>query len=104
MQTAVFTSTSKVTTTRQCSLYALHSCQENKDYYLVNTGGDWTATEAAWFSASTDAGQLHLSNPKVLKMPDHFSDGTQWCEGRISGQPDFGRGQGASLSVRCYIR
>jgi hypothetical protein len=43
-------------------LYALHSCQQNKDYYLVDTGGDWTATDAAFQSASNDAGQIQLDS------------------------------------------
>jgi len=44
------------------SIYALHSCRENKDYYLVDTGGTWTATEAAFQSASNNAGQMQLDS------------------------------------------
>ena len=66
LQTATISSTSNGIYNTPVSIYALHSCQGNQgkgfDYYLVDTGGDWTATEAAFSSASADAGQLQLSS------------------------------------------
>ncbi len=61
VQTNIITSTSNGNYNTPVEIYALHSCQENKDYYLVDTGGDWTATEAAFSSASTEAGQMRPS-------------------------------------------
>ena len=55
VQTNIITSTSNGNYNTPIQIYALHSCQENKDYYLVDTGGDWTATEAAFSSASAEA-------------------------------------------------
>jgi hypothetical protein len=43
-------------------IYALHSCQRNLDYYLVNTGGDWTATQAHYESAGDLDGTLKFEN------------------------------------------
>lgn len=62
VQTATITSTTQGVYNTPISIYALHSCQENKDYYLVDTGGDWTATEAQFMSASANAGQIALSS------------------------------------------
>src|SRR5262249_47692737 len=39
-------------------IYALHSCQENMDYYLVNTGGTWTPEVAHYESAHVNGGQM----------------------------------------------
>jgi hypothetical protein len=61
LQHTIITSTSQGTYNTPVDLYALHSCQFKKDYYLVNTGGTWTATEAAFSSASDRAGQIHVN-------------------------------------------
>jgi hypothetical protein len=52
VQMAVISTTSNGVDNTPVDIYALHSCQDNHDYYLVNTGGDWTATEAQFQSAS----------------------------------------------------
>ena len=51
MQTAVITTTSNGIYNTPVDIYALHSCLDKHDYYLVNTGGTWTATEATFLSA-----------------------------------------------------
>lgn len=35
-------------------VYALHSCLEQKDHYVVTAEADWTATQAKWQSAGAD--------------------------------------------------
>ena len=65
VQSNIITSTSNGIYNTPVHIYALHSCQENKDYYLVDTGGDWTATEAAFSSASTEKIR-YISNPTKL--------------------------------------
>jgi hypothetical protein len=82
LQTAVITSTSNGIYNTPVSLYALHACQENKDYYLVETGGDWTATEAAFESASQRAGQITL-NADGSNVVTNFQAGTQYCTAGI---------------------
>jgi hypothetical protein len=52
VQKFILTSTDNGVYNTPVDIYALHACDENKDYYLVNTGGDWTATEAQFQSAS----------------------------------------------------
>jgi len=82
VQTGTITSTSNGIYNTPVSIYALHSCQENKDYYLVDTGGDWTATEAAFSSASTEANQIHINTgPNAPEAPliIEFEPGSQWC-------------------------
>jgi hypothetical protein len=82
VQTGTITSTSNGIYNTPVNIYALHSCQENKDYYLVDTGGDWTATEAAFSSASTEAGQIHTNTgPNAPEAPliIEFEPGVQWC-------------------------
>jgi hypothetical protein len=83
VQTAVLTSTSNGVYNTPIDIYALHSCQDNHDYYLVNTGGDWTATEAQFLSASWEAGQLSLpsSNGNIVA---HFESDPAFCTGGIS--------------------
>lgn len=60
VQKFIITSTDKGTFNTPIAVYALHSCQENKDYYLVNTGGTWTAEDARYQSANTREGQIRL--------------------------------------------
>jgi hypothetical protein len=62
VQKFILTSTANGTYNTPIDIYALHSCQENMDYYLVNTGGDWTATQARYESASAHAGQITLDS------------------------------------------
>ena len=59
VQTNVITTTSNGVYNTPVDIYALHSCLDNHDYYLVNTGGDWTATEAQFSSASEKAFRYH---------------------------------------------
>lgn len=58
VQSTVLTSTANGIYNTPVDVYALHSCQENMDYYLVNTGGDWTATQATYQSASASLGEI----------------------------------------------
>ena len=88
MQTAIITSTSHGIYNTPVSLYALHSCQDNKDYYLVETGGDWTATEAAFSAASQRASKFRYNpnndpnDPLIIE----FQPGKRWCAAGISGR------------------
>jgi hypothetical protein len=62
VQSTILTFTTNGIYNTPVDIYALHSCQENMDYYLVNTGGDWTATQAGYESASAQAGQITLAS------------------------------------------
>jgi len=59
VQQTTFTSTSHGIYNTPVGVYALHACKADirtgifYDYYLVNTGGDWTATESKYQAAST---------------------------------------------------
>ena len=79
VQTAIITSTSHGNYNTPVQVYALHSCQDNKDYYLVDTGGDWTATEAAFTSASQMKGQIteNPNNPNDLII--NYEPGIEFC-------------------------
>jgi hypothetical protein len=46
VQVTIITSISNGTYNTPIEVYALHSCQQNMDFYLVNTGGTRTPTEA----------------------------------------------------------
>jgi hypothetical protein len=83
LQHTIITSTSQGTYNTPVDLYALHSCQFKKDYYLVNTGGTWTATEAAFSSASDRAGQIHV-NPDGRTLTVDWQPGKQYCTGGIN--------------------
>lgn len=79
-------------------IYALHSCQENKDYYLVDTGGDWTATEAAWSSASTEA------NPSQIWLtPDLQNLEVDWQRGSDQYCSDSGEGAQPAQRICVYL-
>ncbi len=86
LQTAIITSTSHGVYNTPVSLYALHACRDNKDYYLVETGGDWTATEAAFSAASQRAGQIQINpnNDPNAPLIIEFQPGKQWCTAGIS--------------------
>jgi hypothetical protein len=88
VQSNIITVTSNGNFNTPVDIYALHSCLQNKDYYLVNTGGDWTATEAAWTSASTEKNQIHLQPDHTLQID--YEPGVEFCGAgfpvnRISG-------------------
>jgi hypothetical protein len=68
VQSTVITSTSNGVYNTPIQVYALHSCQENMDYYLVNTGGDWTATDAEYESASAKEGQISVDSNHNLTI------------------------------------
>jgi hypothetical protein len=59
VQLTILTSTDRGTYNTPIEIYSLHSCRENKDYYLVNTRGTWTPTEARYQSASWQDGHLN---------------------------------------------
>ncbi len=84
VQSWTLTSTSNGLYNTPIHLYALHSCDEKMDYYLVNTGGDWTATEAKFQSASKKAD----SDSIILRPFDgalvvDWSDDRTHCTGGI---------------------
>jgi hypothetical protein len=62
VQKFILTSTDNGVYNTPVDIYALHACDENKDYYVVNTGGDWTATQARYESADADLGEI-TANP-----------------------------------------
>lgn len=68
VQSTVVTSTSNGIYNTPMQVYVLHSCQQNEDYYLVNTGGDWTATESRYESASEKDGQISVDSNHDLSI------------------------------------
>jgi hypothetical protein len=49
-------------------------------HYLVNTGGDWTATDAAWTSASTETNPTEITNPNNQgNLSINYQAGTEFC-------------------------
>jgi hypothetical protein len=58
VQSTIITTTDRGTYNTPLEVYALHSCQQNKDYYLVNTGGTWTPEVAHYESAHVNGGQM----------------------------------------------
>jgi hypothetical protein len=83
VQSTVITDITNGTYNTPVQIYALHACQENKDYYLVDTGGDWTATEATFGSASWRAGQIQLnSDGSTLTL--ELQPDTTYCTGGIA--------------------
>ena len=85
VQKTILTKTHWGTYNTPVEVYALHSCQENRDYYLVNTGGSWTAESAQFESAARKAGNLILSGPPrdpvVVAKP--WQLGREHCTGGI---------------------
>jgi hypothetical protein len=82
LQATTITVNSNGTYNTPVDIYALHHCAESKDCYLVDTGGDWTATEAAFTSASQSAGQITL-NADASNVVTNFQAGTQYCTAGI---------------------
>jgi hypothetical protein len=66
IQVTIITSTSNGTYNTPIEVYALHSCQQNMDFYLVNTGGTWTPTEARYESASGGAIRTDQSKKDLI--------------------------------------
>jgi hypothetical protein len=66
-------------------IYALHSCRENMDYYLVDTGGTWTPERARYESADQRRGQMRLDSH--LNLDIDWQPGEQFCDGgfEVSG-------------------
>ena len=63
-------------------LFALHSCQENMDHYLVNTNDGWLPLEAGYESASRDQGEISLDSNLNLRIDWQPHDGH--CVGGIA--------------------
>jgi hypothetical protein len=63
-------------------VYALHSCQENMDYYLVNTGGTWTPMDARYESASRKAGEMRLGTPGEVRVD--WQPNNEFCNGGLA--------------------
>jgi hypothetical protein len=66
-------------------IFALHSCQENMDYYLVNTGGTWTPERARYESADQRRGQMRVDSHGNLQVD--WQAGELFCDGggNVSG-------------------
>jgi hypothetical protein len=89
VQSTIITSTSNGTYNTPVEIFALHSCQQSKDYYLINTGGTWTATNAAYQSASKHAGQIRV-DPNNGKLIVSWQNNTDSCEGGVAIDEPFG--------------
>jgi hypothetical protein len=68
VQSTILTSTNTGIYNTPVDVYALHSCRENMDYYLVNTGGDWTATESGYQSADSRSGEITANSDGSLTI------------------------------------
>ena len=90
VQTNIITSTSNGIYNTPVDIYALHSCLDKHDYYLVNTGGTWTATEATFLSASEKAGQISLPRDNGDIVANFESDDTH-CTGGINAASGIDR-------------
>lgn len=85
VKTFEMSSTKLGTYNTQIAIYALHSCENNKDYYLVDTGGDWTPTDARFQSASASKGQIRVSQTQVSDtLSIDWQDTDDYCTGGIS--------------------
>jgi hypothetical protein len=88
VQSNVITATGNGNYNTPIDIYALHSCQGNQgkgfDYYLVNTGGDWTATDAAWTSASTEKDQIRPDFDDGLII--NYEPGVEFCGADNAGE------------------
>lgn len=86
VQSTTVTSTNNGVYNVPMSVYALHSCRDNKDWYLVDTAGDWTATEAKFQSASKTEGTL--SDPSkggdFSDLDIDWQDNDDHCTGGIA--------------------
>ena len=94
VQSFILTSTDRGTYNTPVEIYALHSCAQNKDYYLVNTGGSWTPTAARAESASKKARQIH-SYEGGRRLTVDWQNNRDYCEGghwvcKVLGVCDIG--------------
>jgi hypothetical protein len=76
VQFTVITSTDRGTYNTPIGLFALHSCHQGKDYYLVSTGGTWTPEVARYQSASKRLGHVRLVNGVLVV---DWKDSELWC-------------------------
>ena len=83
IQQTVITSTTQGIYNTPVSIYALHSCDQDKDFYLVNTGGDWTPTEARYNSASQSHDQIRVDRGFTDITVD-WQDNDDYCTGGIA--------------------
>jgi hypothetical protein len=81
VQSIIITSTDRGTYNTPIELFVLHSCQQNKDYYLVNTGGTWTASQARYESAHVNGGQMRTDPQGNLHVD--WQDTDAHCTGGI---------------------
>ena len=93
LQKTILTSTDRGTYNTPVEVYALHSCLENKDYYLVNTGGTWTPEQARYESASRQAGEIQSTSNGTLiiswqRHRDHCRGGIGIYRGAFGGGDD----------------
>jgi hypothetical protein len=78
VQSTVLTSTANGVYDTPVEIYALHSCLDRRDYYLVNSGGDWTPTGARYESASVSSGQMRVDSEGNLTVDWQESD--SYCD------------------------
>lgn len=81
VQSTIVTSTDRGTYNTPIAIYALYSCAQNKDYYLVNTGGTWTPTEARFQSASRLRGTLRRRSDTEVDVD--WQDNDTHCSGGL---------------------
>ncbi|MGH6897145.1 MAG: hypothetical protein ACREJ5_11460 [Geminicoccaceae bacterium] len=82
VQKTILSSLRRGTFNTPVEIFTLHACDENRDYYLVNTGGTWTAERARFESASRKAGSLFkLQDGSVIAHPWQLDRGQ--CTGGI---------------------
>jgi hypothetical protein len=82
VQSTIITSTDSGTYNTPLEVYALHSCRENMDYYLANTGGTWTATQARYESASAGRGQIRADSHGNLRVD--WQPQRTYCAGGVA--------------------
>src|SRR5262249_55388434 len=90
VQSTVLTSTDRGTYNTPIEIYALHSCMQNMDYYLVNTGGTWTPEVAHYESAHVNGGQMRTDAQGNLHVDWENTDAhcTGGIEIAIGPNPD----------------
>jgi hypothetical protein len=81
VQAIIITSTDRGTYNTPIELFALHSCQQDKDYYLVSTGGTWTPQVAHYESAHVNGGQVRTDPQGNLHVD--WQDTDAHCTGGI---------------------
>jgi hypothetical protein len=83
VQKFILTSSDRGTYNTPVEIYALHACDENKDYYLVDTGGTWTPTQARYQSAASSTGTLAAVGRHQEQLSVTWEDNSAHCDGGL---------------------